>query len=79
MGGTPDSGLSLPLFEDNMTNKEFKNYLKSYCHDTGATMPLWGERMKLYTEFNKVKYSDQTDLECALWEFLDDNLLKKKI
>lgn len=61
-----------------MTNQEFKDYLSSYCSDTGVKMPLWGDRMKLCTEFNKVKYSDQMDTECALWEFLDDNLMKKK-
>lgn len=63
---------------DNVTNQEFKDYLRSYCSDTGVKMPLWGERMKLCTEFNKVKYSDQMDTECALWEFLDNNLMKKK-
>lgn len=41
-------------------------------------MPLYEDRMKLYNEFTKVKYSDKTDTECALWEFLDDNLMKKK-
>lgn len=59
-----------------MLRKEFKNYVKSYCAETGALFPAKCE--ELFCEFSKINYSEKTDMEVALWEFLDDNVLKIK-